>query len=75
MTSGNNGESLYTPPAFHPKALRLIFIWQVSGLFPVTAFPSACGGTVACSCKLFPDVRDETHSYGDSAGITLGLPF
>jgi len=41
-TRGNiNSEAVYTPPAFHPKALRLIF--YLAGLlarFLFTAFPS-----------------------------------
>jgi hypothetical protein len=48
MTSGNNRRAIYTPPAFHPKALRLLF--YLAGLlacFLFTAFPYRGGGTVA----------------------------
>jgi hypothetical protein len=44
-----NRKAVFTPPAFHPKALRFIIcIWQVFWLVSCL-LPShpACGGTVA----------------------------
>jgi hypothetical protein len=74
-----NRNAVCTPPAFHPKALRLwISTWQVFWLVSCL-LPShpALGGTVA-KCNPFPTAhgsRDETHSYGDSAGFTPDFPF
>jgi hypothetical protein len=68
--------TVFTPPAFHPKALR--FIFYLAGLlacFLFTAFPSRLSRDSGCSVNFFPLKRNETHSYGDSAGITPDFPF
>jgi len=70
-----NRKAVFTPPAFHPKALRFkICIWQVFWLVSclLPSHPSVEGQWP--QCKRFYRTN-ETHSYGDSAGITPDFPF
>ena len=67
-----------TSPAFHPKAQRNMFIGQVFWLTALcaTVFPLRVIKTVTMIVAKVPKLAlGAAYSYGDSAGLTHGLPF
>ncbi len=69
------GSQIYSA-CFSPESVAINMLpGRSSGLFPVYCLPILRFAGQWPQCKQFRFKRIETHSYGDSAGITPDFPF